>query len=94
MKDLTVIDMESETPALFTNGDLNVGECAAQNKFLMLLCEPGAFKEFPDAGVGAASYLEDDNAEALMRDIRLQFAADGMPVKEVKSKDGKLMING
>ena len=92
MKDFLVKNMETDAPELFAGGDLITGECHHQNKYLMLMCEPGSFKEFPDAGVGVASYLEDDNTEALLRDIRLQFAADGMPVKEVKIKDGKLMI--
>jgi len=92
MKDFLVKNMETGAPELFADGDLITGECHHQNTYLMLMCEPGAFKEFPDAGVGVASYLEDDNTEALLRDIRLQFAADGMPVKEVKIKDGKLMI--
>lgn len=92
MKDFLVHDIETDNPTLFAHGDLMTGECGGQNKYLLLICEPGSFKEFPDTCVGVASFLEDENAQGLMREIRLQMSADGMAVNSVVIKEGKLII--
>lgn len=81
------------TKTIFKNGDINVGLSDDQHKRLLLLSEKGAFKEFPSTCVGAASFLEDESEDALIREVRLQFVADGQTVNSVKIEDGKLKVD-
>jgi hypothetical protein len=79
---------------IFKNGDLNIGVCDDQNKTILLVCEKGSFKEFPSTCVGAGSYLETEDTDALIREVRAQFSADGMTVKSVSiDSDNKLRVD-
>lgn len=78
---------------IFKNGDINTGVSDDQHKRLLLMSEKGAYKEFPATCVGAASFLEDESSDALIREVRLQFVADGQTVKSVKYEDGKLKVD-
>lgn len=79
---------------LTANGDLVIGVSDQQHQQDLILSEKGSIKQFPDAGVGAASFLESEDVAGLLREIGLQFTADGMDVKELSMKaDGTLYIN-
>jgi len=90
MKDF-VIDFDAKT--LFKDGDINTGESDRQNQRLLLVCEKGSFKEFPATGVGASTYLEDESADALIREVRTQFVADGQTVNKIEYKDGQIKVD-
>ena len=77
-----------------TTGDLVIGESTAQHQNLLLMTEKGQWKENPDCGVGAIRYLENEDPAGLLREVRVQFASDGMNVKQVQfDKTGKLIID-
>ncbi|MGQ0739146.1 MAG: hypothetical protein ACT4OJ_08825 [Bacteroidota bacterium] len=77
-----------------TNDDLVIGESDQQQQQRLLLTEKGNVKQYPEAGVGTMKFLEAEDQGALLREISLQFSADGMNVKEVKVGDsGKILIN-
>lgn len=75
-----------ETGDLAVNlqGDLKVGDAELQHQQLLLVAQKGDYKQHPLAGVGAQDYLDDENQNAFIREIRKQFTADGMTVKDLK----------
>jgi hypothetical protein len=75
------------------DGNFLKGESSLQNQKLLLMCEKGAFKQFPTTCVGLSSYLMDDNPNGMLREIRLQFADDGMKVKGISYANGVLNID-
>lgn len=77
---------------LIKNGDFVRDECTNQHQRNLLLAEKGAYKQYPEIGVGLMSFLKDENPGDLLREIRLQFSADGMDVKSVGFDNGMLKI--
>jgi hypothetical protein len=75
------------------NGDLFTGESDDQNKRILIVTEKGSFKEFPATGVGAATFLENEDQAGLYREVRTQFIADGMTVNRLVIEDGKLKVD-
>jgi hypothetical protein len=69
---------------LIVDGDLVVGESTAQHQKILILADKGEFKDVPMRGVGARRYLEEHTPDNLAREIRQEFAADGMTVKKIQ----------
>jgi hypothetical protein len=91
---MTDILLDTETGSLaIQNGDFRIGESDRQNQKLLLITDKGAWKEFPTAGVGAANYLEAENPAEFIKEVRQQFAADGMKVSRIVVENGKLKID-
>lgn len=74
------------------NGDFALGDSDLQHQKLLLLAEKGAYKQYPTTGVGIMTYLKDDNEADMLREIRFQFAQDGMQVDRLAYKDGNLQV--
>lgn len=89
MKDFLIQD----GTLMIANGDLVIGDSDQQHQERLLLTEKGNIKQFPDAGVGALNYIEAEDPAELVREISVQFTADGMNVIEVKIDNGQLLIN-
>lgn len=86
--------LESDGEIQVANDDLVIDTSDQQQQQRLLLTEKGNVKQFPDAGVGALKFLEDEDEGGLLREIGLQFSADGMNVKELKVADnGNILIN-
>lgn len=75
------------------DGDLVIGESNQQHQQCLILAEKGAYKQFPDLGVGVMTYLKDENPDELLREIRLQFSGDGMKVKRLAFEGGKIQAD-
>lgn len=87
--------LDSNYDLLVENGDWAVGESTRQHQALILLCEPGANREFPTRGIGLAGrLLEDQGYGALVADIKREFEADGMKVELVKVSGGNIQVEG
>lgn len=69
---------------LIIDGDLAVDESTAQHQKILILADKGEFKEVPMRCVGARRYLEDHAPDSLAREIRTEFAADGMTVNKIQ----------
>lgn len=82
---------------LDSDGDLKYpltrGKSDEQHVGLLLEVEKGGFKENPNATVGIASFLESENPQALLAEIRKTLNADNMKVGIVKFSNGKLLID-
>lgn len=77
----------------FEKDDLHAGTSDVQQKNLLLVLDKGSLKEFPDAGIGAANFLETDDAAGFLREIRKQFIADGMEISQLGFNDQTLRID-
>ncbi len=77
-----------------SNDDLLIWLSDQQQQERLLLTEKGDIKQFPMAGVGTLKFLESEDEGNLLREISLQFSADGMNVKEVSvNEQGHILIN-
>jgi len=76
------------------DGDIPAGDATYQHQAVLVKVLPGSFKQAPTTGVGVDNFLLDESPGLLLREIRSQFAKDGMRVRRVDiSTDGKLTIN-
>lgn len=74
-------------------GNCTIGNSDQQHQALLLLIDKGGFKENPDAGVGAFNYLESEQTDAFLREIRNQFSDDGMQINKIAFENNKLSID-
>lgn len=74
--------------------DLVIGFSDQQQQGRLLLTEKGNIKQYPEAGVGALKFLESEDPAGLIREISIQFTADGMNVKALKiDAQGKINVD-
>lgn len=76
-----------------SGGDLAIGASTYQHQQCLLLADKGSFKQYPATGVGAINYLKDENPDDFLREVRQQFAADGMQVKAIAFENQKIKID-
>lgn len=78
---------------VIAGNDLVIGYSDQQHREDLIVTEKGAIKQYPDAGVGAYKFLEAEDPAGLLREINLQFSADGMQVKKVGISDnGNIVV--
>lgn len=76
------------------NGDFAIGDATSTNQKQLLSINKGEYKEFPVTGVGLMNFLDDENPDELIREIRREMVKDGMTVDElVINKDGSIGIS-
>jgi hypothetical protein len=90
MKDLK---LDQDGDLVIKDNDLALVVSDEQHKEHLLTTEKGAIKQFPGIGVGLFTYLEAEDVAGLLREIAIQFSADGMKVKKVSVQDTKLIHN-
>jgi hypothetical protein len=91
VKDLLINSTDQDL--VIENDDLVIGVSDKQHQLHLIMAEKGSVKQFPDAGVGAGSFLESEDQAGLLREISVQFTSDGMDVKSVGVIDGKIAVN-
>lgn len=75
--------LDNDYDAATSNGDFALGESTRQNKVLLMVCEPGEIRQYPEATVGIQKYIDDDSLGEMAIQIREKFEADLMTVKSV-----------
>lgn len=75
------------------NGDFCLTECLKQSQMLLLHTNKGEWKQHPTMGVGIVNYLEQHTPANLAREIREQFAKDGMQVESVNISGTTLNVD-
>lgn len=75
--------LDENDDLLIENGDFVIGESTLQHQRLLLLCNKGEFKENPTRCIGLNRYLESNDAQALAREIDVDFSKDGMKVSKI-----------
>lgn len=73
----------TEGDLVIAGNDLVIGVSDQQHREDLSIAEKGSIKQYPTAGVGARKFLEAEDPAGLLREIGLQFSADGMKVKSV-----------
>lgn len=76
--------LDENNDLLIEDGDFVIGESTLQHQKLLLQCNKGEFKENPTRCVGLIRFLEDNNIQALAREIDVEFNLDGMKVDKIK----------
>lgn len=82
-------DFDLKTDA---SGRLQVGVTDAQNQYLLLKLQKGAIKRLPERCVGADSFVEAEDANSLLREVRKQYSLDGMRVGKIAFEGDNLNI--
>jgi hypothetical protein len=88
--------LDGDFDLAFVDGDFAIGESTRQHQNLILISEPGEWREFPTVGVGIRSKLLGDNPGEVVSEIKRQFEGDGMRVTTVRgriSPDGQAKID-
>jgi len=88
-----LLDPANNDLLLDAAGNIKLGNSDEQHQALLLLFDKGSLKENPDAGVGAFKYLEAEQPEEFLREVRMQFTMDGMDVTQIVFEDNKLSID-
>lgn len=76
--------LDDNLDLVIIDGDFVIGESTSQHQKILILADKGEFKDVPMRGVGARRYLEDHTPENLAREIRQEFATDGMTVNKIQ----------
>jgi hypothetical protein len=89
---LDILKDDETGDLIIEDNDLVVGISDQQHRADLIVTEKGAVKQFPDAGVGAQKFLEAEQPANLLREISLQYAADGMLVKKVAIENNRVVV--
>jgi len=84
------LDYTTDDLVISADGDFAGEESTKMHQKQLLQNAKGSFKENPLVCVGAMEYLNDEDPEALIREISSQFAKDGMKVNEVRLVQDKI----
>lgn len=92
MKDYLTDDATNDL--VIKNGDFVLGDTTKQNQKRLLVSNKGAFREFPLICVGLINYLDDEDYNDLIREVRREMVKDGMTVDELAiTADGSIRLN-
>lgn len=84
--DLAVSQAEDGKPALA------IGDNSEQCAQLVVTTEKGEWKEYPLQGVGIRKYINTQNGDAMIRDVKVQLMSIGL-AGSVDIEDNKVKIN-
>ncbi len=71
---------------------LQIGNVTLQNQKLIINASKGEIKEDPLMGVGLNAFIDSEDSNALMREIRSQLHRDGQKLISVSIKDKTIEI--
>lgn len=75
------------------NGDFVTGESTLQHQDLLLMTNPGEWKENPTIAVGISGFLKDNDFSGLMAKVKEQFQKDGMQINHVSIIEGNIVTD-
>lgn len=84
---------DDNSDLLIVNKSMVIGEATGQNQKNLILTEKTELKFSPMRGVGAMRFLEDNTPDNLAREIRQEFAIDGMTVNSIKINNGIINVD-
>lgn len=85
------IALAADEDVLIATGDFFITESTQQHQRQLILNNKGEFKQNPAICVGVFTYYDDEQQEALMRAISVEFARDGMDVQQIKLGRGGVL---
>jgi len=75
--------LEDTGDLAIVNGDFVMGESTAQHQQLLMVAQRGQFKENPDRAVGIEDFINSNDIDGMLAEIRNQFTKDGMTVNQL-----------
>lgn len=87
------IQLTNDLQLVYGELSLVVGDTLQQNEYLLLTSQKGDIKEYPTLGVGIADMAGDDELEAWKKNIREEFAKDGLKVKKIEITSQKMELD-
>lgn len=85
--------LDDNSDLLIENKSMTIGDAIGQNQKHLILTEKTELKFTPMRGVGAKRFLEDNTPNNLAREIRQEFAIDGMVVNSIKIINGIINVD-
>lgn len=77
-------NIDGDGDVVIKQNDLLIGNSDKQHMNDLILVEKGSLKQYPGVGVGAQTFIEGEDRSGLLREMSLQFSADGMEVQQVE----------
>ncbi len=93
MADRTDILLDENNDLLEKDGDFVIGDSNDQNVKLLLLANPGEFKQYPLIGFGIRQMHNGKLTAEAKRNINLTLALDGYKARSIVLTNGKLTID-
>lgn len=87
------IQIGNDYDLLVEGGETSLGNTQPQNQALIVVSNPGEFKQHPELGVGIEGWVLDDNPGNLKAEVKRQLKSDGFAVDRVALEQGQLVIN-
>jgi len=75
-----------------SGNDIHYTEATQQHQKDLLLTIKGELKDMPGVGVGAIDFINDDDSDSFLTEVRTEFRKDGMTVNEVSYLAGKIRM--
>lgn len=75
------------------DGYTSIDDVQPQNQALIIVSNPGEWKQNPETGVGIESLLLDENPGTLVSEVKRQLKADDFKVNYVRIENGQLLID-
>lgn len=82
MKDRDIL-LDDALDIEIEGGDFKVGNTLLQNQYLILISNPGEWKQYPYMGVGIEAIVCDEDKGYWQREILEQMKRDGMQVENI-----------
>jgi len=89
----TGIQIGNDYDILVEGGSTAIGDVQPQNQALIIISNPGEWKQYPETGVGIEGLLLDDNPGGLVSEVKRQLKADGFTVDLARIEDGQLLVD-
>lgn len=89
---MTDILLDENMDVQVKDGDFVLGESLEQNQKVIIMAEKGEIKSSPLLGVGVNSFLDDDEPDELLREIRKNLRADGQKVSYCGLVNGEIIV--
>lgn len=93
MSERNDIALEEDYDLKIGGGDFVAEPCLNQQIACLLEAVPGDYKQWPGVGVGLSGMILDEDVNEINRTIRLQFKKDGIVLKSLLNKNGKITID-
>lgn len=77
----------------FSGGDLKIGVSDLQHQEHIIVAQKGEIKQKPDAGVGIENYINSNEIDGMVRELRSEFEKDGMNVNEISFDEETGQLN-
>lgn len=73
------------------NGDIRLGASLFQHQANIIVAGKGEYRRAINSTVGAIDYIDDEDPEEFLQDIRLKLVKDGQTVDSISIDNGQVI---